>query len=339
MSSRPRRVVVATDKFRSTAEASEVAAAVTRGATPHSVVDVMTMSDGGVGFRRVFDGEEVMLAVRDPWGEPHEAPLSVLAGPAHRGVLEVAEIVGRGHRLRPTRDEAWSASSAGVADALVAARELGLEEVVIGCGGSATSDGGWGCYEALVERGGLPLRVTCATDITARYLGALRYAEQKGVDSDDLGALEERFTELAALYQSRGGPDLSRLERAGAAGGISGALAALGARLVGGFDEVAEAVDLAPRLSVATHVVTGEGRLDAGSLEGKVVAGVCALTRPDQRVLVVCGAAEESAVVALRERHPWVEVRDLVSAVGERRAFDDTLAALTEVARDYFAGP
>ncbi len=336
MSSHPVRAVVAVDKFRSTAEAADVAGAVALGA-PMSVVDVVAMSDGGEGFRRVFDGEVVMLSVRGPWGEVHQAPLTLLAGPGRRGVLEVAEIVGRGHRAQPSPAEALAATSAGVADALVAARELDLEEVVIGCGGSATSDGGWGCYEALSERGGLPLRVSCATDITARFLGALRYAEQKGVASEDLGPLEERLRELATTYRARGGVDVNGLERAGAAGGIPGALGALGARLVGGFDVVAEVTGLAARLSVATHVVTGEGRVDTGSLEGKVVSGVCALTRPDQRVLVVCGAAEEHAVAQLRARYPWVEVRDLVSAVGERRALGDTLAALTEVSRDYFA--
>ena len=333
------RLVAAMDKFRSTAEAAEAARAVMSAWPTPASAEAIPLSDGGEGFRRVFDGEVLTVAVRDPWGQLHEAPLTRLAGDGRQGVLEVAEIIGRSHRVQASAREALAASSAGVADALVAAAEIGCERVVLGCGGSATSDGGWGCYEALVEGGGLPLEVVCATDITATFLGALRYAEQKGVASSDLGELETRLRECAARYQRRGGIDVLQRERAGAAGGLSGALWALGARLVGGFDEVARATSLGVRLAEATHVVTGEGRLDAGSLEGKVVAGVCALTTPSQRVLVLCGAADPTAAAALRERHPWVEVRDLVSAVGEERARHDTLAALAEVAAEVFATP
>jgi glycerate kinase len=125
------------------------------------------------------------------------------------------------------------------------------------------------------------------------------------------------------------------VERAGAAGGLAGALYALGADLVSGFEEVARANRLSERIARAGLVITGEGRVDLGSLEGKVVAGVCALTSERQQVLVVCGAADPEAVSRLQQRHPWVHVEDLVSQFGERRSFDDTLSCVAEVVTRY----
>ena len=329
------RVVVAIDKFRSTASAEALASAIATVLGPGFDCEELGLSDGGEGFRRAFRGETVQLHVRGPWGEEHEAPMTRLrVGEETIGVLEVAEIIGRGFRPTPTSLEALAASSAGVGDALIAAATHGLDRVVLGCGGSASSDGGEGCYDAW-RASPRDVALTAATDITATFLGALRFAAQKGVADDDVGDLERRLRRQANRYQRECGLDVEPVERTGAAGGLCGALYALGAELVSGFDAVATASRLAERMASAEIVITGEGRLDTGSLEGKVVAGVCALSTASQHVLVVCGAVGSDARRHLRQRHPWVQVRDLVSLYGERRAHEETLACVAEVVADF----
>ena len=332
-------VVVAMDKFRSTATAAELAQSIVDHGGAGVTFDVVELSDGGEGFRATFDGEVVTLRVRGPWGDYHDAPMTLVRrGPDVLGVIEVAEIIGRSHQSAPTSTQALAASSAGVGDAILASARWGVTRVVVGCGGSATSDGGAGCYDVLREHAAAPVALTAATDVDADYLGALRYAPQKGVDDEDLAVVARRLDDLATRFERDGGPDVRRVARAGAAGGLGGALFARGADLVSGFDETAALTALRARLATAAAVITGEGRLDAGSLEGKVVAGVCALTAASQRVLVVCGSLEGEAARALRRRYPWVRVVDLVSRVGERRAFEDTARAVGELTAQFLAG-
>lgn len=329
-------VVVAMDKYRSTASATDLAAAIVQRAVAGVSFDVVSLSDGGEGFRAAFGGDVVSLRVRDPWGEWHDAPLTIVASPGEvLGVIEVAEIIGRSHRASPTSPAALAASSEGVADAILACIQWGVTHVVVGCGGSATSDGGQGCYEVLRHEGELSISLTAATDINAEYFGALRYAEQKGVARSDLVFVAKRLEYLAERYERLSGRDVRHAQRAGAAGGLSGALFALGANLVSGFDEVARVNSLGERIEKASMIITGEGRLDAGSLEGKVVSGVCALTNERQRVLVVCGSRDVTVAQQLTSRYPWVRVVDLVSRFGERTAVHDTLACVGQVVGDF----
>lgn len=331
------RVVVATDKFRATATADDLRSTIRAALGERFACDEVALSDGGEGFRGAFLGETVDLRVRGPWGEVHVAPMTLVrVGEERLAVIEVAEIVGRGFRDASSR-EAMAASSAGVGDALINAAAHGVERIVVGCGGSATSDGGEGCYEVW-RAAGIAVALTAATDITATFLGALRYATQKGVDSVDLPVIERRLRRVAARYARECGRDVVDVARTGAAGGLAGAIFALGGELVSGFDEVAKVSHLSERISSADVVITGEGRLDAGSLEGKVVGGVCAMTAPTQRVLVVCGVTQGGAVRELGRRFPWVRVEDLVARFGERRAHEETLACVADVVSDFACG-
>lgn len=322
------------DKFRSSARAQDLTTTIHAVVTRKFDCDAVHVSDGGEGFRGSFSGETTLLRVRGPWGEVHDAPLTrVRVGSQTWGVIEVAEIVGRHFRDAPTSREALTASSAGVGDALALAARHDVDRLLVGCGGSATSDGGEGCYDAWHDGPAL----TAATDVTATFLRALDYAEQKGVDRADLSLLELRLSDVAARYERECGRDVVAVARTGAAGGLAGALYARGADLVSGFEHVARASRLAERIADARVVITGEGRLDGGSLEGKVVSGVCSLTTPDQRVLVVCGAADARAVRQLTTHQPWVHVEVLVSRFGERRSREDTLRCVSEVVDDFLS--
>jgi glycerate kinase len=118
------------------------------------------------------------------------------------------------------------------------------------------------------------LDVTVACDVTTPFLDAARvYGPQKGASQAQIALLGRRLTRLAEHYESRTGIDVRAVEGGGAAGGLAGALAALGATLEPGFDVVAGAAGLGDALEGAAIMITGEGRLDATSLAGKVVGG------------------------------------------------------------------
>jgi glycerate kinase len=329
-------VLAAMDKFRGTASARNLSEAVARCASiAKRTSDVQPMSDGGEGFRDAFDGETVAIEVPGPLGETVEASITMCSTPSGLlAVLEVAEAVGRHLLVSPTADEALAASSAGVGHLIVASTRLGAQSVLIGCGGSATSDGGLGCYRVLRDAGGLSVPLTAATDVTAFFSGARRYAEQKGVNQKDLARVDEMLREALSLYRVERGVDVELLERTGASGGIPGALAALGATLTSGFDAVANAVQLKSRTSSASLVVTGEGRFDHGSLEGKVVVGLAELLNERVPLLVVCGSIDDEAADIFRRRFSNATMVSLVERFGETRAMTDVVDCLTAVVVD-----
>src|ERR1019366_7486494 len=310
------------DKFRGTASARDLSNAVARAVEANDfVADLQPMSDGGEGFRDAFVGEEVTVEVPGPLGAPVEAGITLDdSSSGRRAVLEIAEVVGRDRLTAPTRRDALDASSEGVGHLIVGAVALGATSILIGAGGSAISDGGLGCYQVLRAAGGLAVPVSVATDVTARFSGLLRYAEQKGVHPDDLVELEQRLKDVRALYLKEQGVDVELLERSGASGGIPAALAALGASLTNGFEVVASSVNLLERVHQSSLVVTGEGRLDAGSLEGKVTSGVASMVGDGAALLVVCGSVEREAALSFQSRFPNARVVSLVDLFGEERA-------------------
>src|SRR6185295_16704230 len=146
-----------------------------------------------------------------------------------------------------------------------------------GVGGSATTDGGLAAVQALDwSFGGTPVTVAC--DVTTDFVAAAAiYGPQKGASDAQVALLTRRLEQLAGVYRDRTGVDVTTLESAGAAGGLAGGLAAIGAHLEPGFDVVADLVGLQDALTGADLVVTGEGKLDATSFAGKVVGGVLEL--------------------------------------------------------------
>ncbi len=327
------QILVAMDKFRGTASAlelCEVVGEVVRelGFEP----DCQPMSDGGEGFREAFAGETSHVEVRGPLGETESAGVTLVAtGHGTIAVIESADAVGRQHLASPTGDEALAASSEGVGELILAAAKLGATSVLLGLGGSATSDGGRGCYEVLRDDGGLPVPVTAATDVSARFSGARRYAHQKGVREEDLHLVDERLAEVRYLYLKERGVDVETLERTGAAGGIPGALAALGATLVDGLEAVAGAVDLTSRMKAASMIITGEGRFDDGSLEGKVTGGLARMTDGRLPLLIVCGSVDAHAQSDLRSRYDNLRFVDLSVRVGAEAATNDVVGSIRSV--------
>jgi glycerate kinase len=270
------RAVVCPDKFRGSLSASGAAAAMAEGLRRGGVDDVVAvpLADGGEGtldaLLDAVGGSRRSTTVTGPLGDPVDAEWAMLRG----GVAVVEMARASGLALVDGRNDPLRASSRGTGELIAAAARSGAKRIVVGVGGSASTDGGLGAVDALGWS--LPaIDVTVACDVTTPFLDAARvYGPQKGASTAQIALLGRRLQRLSEQYQSRTGVDVRPLEGGGAAGGLAGALAALGATLEPGFDVVAGAAGLGDALVGASIVVTGEGRLDRTSLSGKVVGGV-----------------------------------------------------------------
>ncbi len=321
------RVVVAPDSFRGSARALDLVAALRRalGAVGHEV-DGVALSDGGEGFLDALGGANRVATVTGPLGDPVDAPWRY-AG--ERGVVEMSRASGLELVGGAEGNDPMAATTSGTGEVLGAAIDAGCRRIVVGVGGSATTDGGLGALRALEPLGrlrGIELVVAC--DVRTTFVDAAeQFAPQKGATPAQVELLRRRLGRLAQVYLESYGVDVTSMVGSGAAGGLAGGLAAVGARLVGGFDLVADEVDLADRISAADLVVTGEGLLDEQSFAGKVVGGVAELAaQAGVPVLAVVGEAVADVVVP-----PGVTVVALVERVGLDRAMADAVECVVEV--------
>jgi glycerate kinase len=268
--------LVCPDKFRGTLTAAEAAAAMARGLRRAGFDDVteLPLADGGEGtldaLLAALGGSRRRARVTGPLGDPVDAEWALLPG----GVAVVEAAAASGLALVDGRNDPLRASTRGTGELVATALRAGARRVLVGVGGSATTDGGLAAVEALGwSLGGTPVTVAC--DVSTQFLDAARvFAPQKGASGAQVQLLARRLAQLADQYAARTGVDVRELEGSGAAGGLAGGLAAIGAQLEPGFDTVAHATGLEAMLEDATLVVTGEGKLDATSFDGKVVGGV-----------------------------------------------------------------
>jgi glycerate kinase len=314
-------VLVAPDKFKGSLSAVEVAARVAAGlraAVPGIEVVQHPVADGGDGTldAAVSAGYlRVPVRVAGPVGNPVDTAYASRDGVA---VVELADACGLG-RLPGGRLAPLTASSAGFGEMIRAALEAGCHRLVLGVGGSASTDGGAGLLAALGARlldaagaelppgGGALVRldrvdlaglhpglaaaeVELASDVDNPLLGpagaAAVYGPQKGAGADDQRRLDAGLARLsAALAAATGevgphGHPAADIPGAGAAGGVGfAALAVLGASARPGIALVLELTGFAERLAGARLVITGEGSLDEQTLHGKAPAGVAAAAR------------------------------------------------------------
>jgi glycerate 2-kinase len=332
------RVVIAPDKFKGSLNAAGVAAALAAGLReiePEAVCDLIPMADGGDGTVEAFltDGAQARtLRVCGPLGEPIEA---TYAQDGTTAVIEMA--AASGLALLGDRLDALRATTRGTGELLLDALDRGATRIVLGIGGSATTDGGAGALAALgarfldargavldpqplalaeldrIDLSGLDARIrtidlAIACDVDNPLLGphgaAAVYGPQKGATPDDVGFLDGVLRRVADAMAAATGNELRDLPGAGAAGGLGwGLAAACGARLERGVQLVAEVRGLAAALRGADLCLTGEGRIDDQTLRGKVVAGVAELAREAGVPIVAFGGSVQIAVEAELRSH------------------------------------
>ncbi|HEX8204956.1 MAG TPA: glycerate kinase [Solirubrobacteraceae bacterium] len=291
------RVLVAPDKFKGTFSAAQVAAAIGRGVerAGHEPPDLCPVADGGDGTLAVLltalGGETAGAEASDPRGVPVRAGFALLED-GGTAVVEVAEASGlaRVPAAERTPEAAVAASSYGTGELIAAAVAAGAQVVLVAAGGSATTDAGFGAIAAIEEHGGLrgaKLVVLC--DVRTPFeQAAVRFAPQKGADAAAVDLLTRRLADQAASLPK----DPRGVPLTGAAGGLAGGLwARFGATLEPGAPFVLEALDFDDRMRAAHAVVTGEGRIDATTLEGKAVGEVAVRCRQaGVPCHAVCGA-------------------------------------------------
>jgi glycerate kinase len=338
---RPRsRLLSAPDKFRGTATAAQVAAAAGNAARAAGwACDEVPVADGGEGTLEALGGRVRRARVRGPLGAPVDAEWRMADDAA---VVEMARASGLTLAGGPEANDPVQATTYGTGELIATALDEGARRVVVGVGGSATTDGGLGAVTALGARRLRGVEVTVACDVDIPFVDAAEaFSPQKGATAAQVALLRRRLERLAQVYERDYGVDVRAIPGAGAAGGLAGGLAALGAHLVPGFEVVADALSLPERVAGADLVFTGEGFLDAQSFAGKAVGGVLELAREaDVPVLVVAGRV-------YRDEIPdgtvgGADVVSLVDRFGEQRAMTDVLGCVEEVVSEALvrrAGP
>ena len=331
-------VLIAPDKFRSTATAIEVGAACERAARRFGhTTQVIPLADGGEGLLEVVGGTLVETLVEGPLGEPVLAPWRFIDKPPDSdlptAVIEMASASGLALVGGAASNDPLRATTRGTGDLILSALDYGARRIIIGLGGSATTDGGKGMLDAVGDDPRLrDVELLAACDVTTAFIDAAAiFGPQKGADDSMIEVLTERLRGLSRELLEHYHVDVSSIPGSGAAGGLGGGLAAIGATLESGFALVARLVDLERAISAADVVVTGEGRLDATSFAGKVVGGVIALAAGKTDVCCIVGDASSDAV-ALAGTIP---VYSLSARYGQARALSETAELIEDSLEEF----
>jgi glycerate kinase len=335
-------IVVAPDKFKGSLTAPEVAAAIARGlrrGDPAAQIDECPIADGGEGTVTAMvvatGGRFETRRVTGPLPDMKvDATFGVL-GDGQTAVVEMSAASGLA-LLKLENRNPLNTTTFGTGELLMAAATMGIKHIVLGIGGSATTDGGIGCAQAcglpVILEGGEPVsptdalcgrdlesvvlikhgrgspvervRITVACDVTNPLFGpfgaAAIYGPQKGATPAQVRWLDDK---LRTLAERTGKLAEAQVPGAGAAGGLGfGMLAFFGATLRSGADIVIEATRLRDRLRGADLCITGEGRLDAGSIHGKAPVAVARVCKQlGIRCVAIVGSAGEGADLTAQE--------------------------------------
>ncbi len=345
------KILIAPDKFKGTLNALEVAQNIAKGlldVLPDAEIEVVPMADGGDGTTEAICDARgcswLECKAHDPLGHAIDVRYGWI-DQENLAVMEMSEAAGM-RRLSESERDPIRATTFGVGEMILDASKRGANEIIIGLGGSATNDGGFGMARALgfrffSEVKALTEAVTELADLTAITLpkkivgafvsnarpkgrrltqpplqhvlpkiiaavdvknpllgtnGATRvFGPQKGASKSELDNLERALSRLADVVATEFGFDYRNEAGAGAAGGLGFALLSLcGATILPGFEVVAKAVGLEPKMKNADLVITGEGSLDRQTLEGKTPAGVARLARKlGKPVFAIVGRASD----------------------------------------------
>lgn len=330
-------VLAAADKFKGTATAAQVCAAIGHACWELGFDCVeRPMADGGEGTLDVLGGPNRVTTVTGPLGDPVDAQWRLHKGTA---VIEMARASGLMLVGGASGNDAMAATTQGTGELIDTALDAGAKKIIVCLGGSATTDGGLGAVRAIHAPARLKaVDFLVACDVETSFVDAAEiFAPQKGATPAQVELLRKRLERLQQMYERDFGVDVGTLVGAGAAGGLAGGLAALGANLVNGFDLVAEEVGLYDTINTVDFVITGEGFVDEQSFDGKVVGSVCDLAADAAiPVATICGEIDEELTKDHRQR---ANVYSLSALFGEEQAMSQPLQLIEEVAtkilRDY----
>lgn len=327
------RYLVAPDKFKGTMAALEVAEAIASGlrdGDPTAEVDLLPIADGGEGTAKLLaaqlNADTHTVDSLDPLGRRITAEYFTKGTDA---IFDVSEASGL-WRVRPADRAPLRSSTYGSGVIIRHIIESGLQQIFIGLGGSATVDAGLGMAAALgyqfydhdnrlveplpsafseIQRIQAPAiaciaKVIALADVETVLMGpegaTWTFGPQKGLTHDEVSALDENIARLTRLVERDLGTNFSNTPGAGAAGGFGyGVLTFLKGQIMPGFNVVAEKVGLRERMASTDIVITGEGRLDFQTLQGKAPYGVASLAKQlDKPVWAIGGVIEDRSLLA-----------------------------------------
>jgi glycerate kinase len=339
------KVLIAPTSFKESLSAAGVAQALADGicrVVPRCLILKLPLSDGGDGFLEAMTHQRgcsiMYLWVKGPLGDPVQAPIGVLDD-GETAVIEMAKASGL-QLVPPWRRNPLYTSTYGSGQLIRAAAQLGVKRIFFGIGGSATLDCGIGALQALgvrfLDRHGKPIPQGCGrflgdikgfripkiripelilvSDVKSRLLGpdggALLFAPQKGATLRQVDNLRYTLRKFVELVRCKLGVDMCRYVGGGAGGGIAAGLKAfLGAKIVPGSQFMLKYTAFRRQLKGCNLILTGEGKIDRTTLEGKLVAEVVVVAeRSKVPVAVVCGRCEGIPRSALR----CVLLRDVI---------------------------
>ena len=327
-----RLVLIAPDKFKGTLTAPDAARAIATGwhqARPDDDLILQPISDGGDGFgglmAETLQGEIISCDAANAAGQPTTAAYWLT--PDHTAIIESASVIGIA-MLKPSQRAPFENDSTGLGQIFLHATANGAKRLVIGIGGSATNDGGFGMARALgwkfMDSANKPITqwaalhklrsikqplnfspppVTVAVDVQNPLLGpegcTRVYGPQKGFNEADITPAEEALKTLARTWENQMGEAADQFPGAGAAGGLGfGLYCFLKADLQSGFALFAREVRLAEKLTEADIVITGEGGMDRQTVMGKGVGELAKLARQyDCRCLAFAATVDDVATL------------------------------------------
>ena len=325
------KILIAPDKFKGALSAREAAESISLGLRDvlrDAKIDILPMADGGEGTAEVIcnalGGSWLKCNAHDPLGREIDARYAWIAK-RKLAAMEMSEAAGM-RRLSESERDPLRANTFGVGEMILEAAQREARQIIIGLGGSATNDGGFGMARALgfrffeqeqetelcgkvselvklhrIEKPkdlALP-KIIAAVDVRNPLLGANGatrvFGPQKGATDEKIDILERALAKLADVVSKEFGVDYRNEPGTGAAGGLGFGLTSFcGAKIQPGFDVVAEAADLESKMKDVDVVITGEGSLDRQTLEGKTPAGVARLARKlRKRVVAMVGRASQ----------------------------------------------
>jgi glycerate 2-kinase len=328
------KILIAPDKFKGSLEASDVCRAIEAGvilAFPESEIVSIPLADGGEGTTQILtkytDGRFLEVQVEDPLGRQISAGYGI-SGDGETAFVEMAAASGL-LLLSRTEYNPFLTSTFGTGQLILDALNRGSKRIILGIGGSATTDAGLGMaaalgYQFLDENEQILLPVgqsmakvkridasradtrlwhtemIVACDVTNPLYGesgaAFVYGPQKGADAEMVQSLDLGLRNLSEVATNHFGQDISNKPGAGAAGGLgAGALWFLGAKLEEGVKIVMSQADVESYVREADLIITGEGKVDEQTLQGKVIKGLADLCRANGKPLtVICGTLDIS---------------------------------------------
>ena len=354
------RLLIAPDSFKGTLSATEICEIIQQELGEDFEIMAHPLADGGEGSLEAIAAnlphhQWISLRVMGPLPEQIVTAQYLWLAESQTAFVEMAQTSGL-TLLKPADYNPELTTTYGTGELMLDAINRGAKQIYLAIGGSATNDAGLGCLMALgwqfldavgesigyggqglvklarwVPPPGLvlpPITVLC--DVTNPLYGAngaaYVYAPQKGADRPMVERLDQGLRHLAQIVQQRETLDLN-FPGAGAAGGFgAGAKWGLKAKLESGFSAIAQLTQLSKKIQDCDYVITGEGKLDEQSLQGKVIAGVRELAQKyDRPLILLCGSAE------LTLSHPKLSI---ITLVGPDFALADCLNNPQKVLRD-----